>query len=221
MNQQWFDQVRQSGLGHTETFEATYDLGRAVLARGVPGDFVECGVYAGAQCAIMARAIMDHIAATHDYEMGQMPRVHLFDSFAGIPAPGEHDQELSGNKGGESACSLEDVKANMKRWGIPDQLLVYWEGLFCNSIPAAVSFGKLVTRPEAVRYADARRLERIATLRLDGDLYESTKPVMEYLYPLVSPGGWVIVDDWNLSGCRKAVMEHVVPAPVYWKVPTK
>lgn len=211
VNKQWFDEVRQSGLGHTETFEATYDLSRAVLARGVPGDFVECGVYAGAQCAIMARAIMDHMGVSNGYNMGDMPRVHLFDSFAGIPAPGIQDQELSGNKGGESACSLVDVNANMKRWGIPDELLVYHKGWF--EVTA--------TRAAIHEQKEGRINNGIALLRLDGDLYRSTKPIMEHLYPLVSQGGWVIVDDWNLSGCRKAVQETVVPAPIYWRVPTK
>jgi len=212
MNREWFDNVRMSGLGHTETFEATYDIARAVLARGVPGDFVECGVYAGAQCAIMARAIMDHIATVNDYAMAEMPRVHLFDSFEGIPAAGEHDHELQGVPAGESACSLVDVKANMKRWGIPDELLIYHPGMFKTSIRDA-ALGSVECQAMYIR--------AIALLRLDGDLYESTKPVMEHLYPLVSPGGWVIVDDWNLSGCRKAVMETVVPAPVYWRIPTK
>lgn len=212
MTREWFDMVRQSGLGHTETFEATYDLARAVLARGVPGDFVECGVYAGAQCAIMAQAILDHYNDLNDYLSDGVPRVHLFDSFAGIPAPGEHDYELKGNKGGESACSVQDVVANMRRWGIPDELLVYHEGLFDKTIPGAAM--RINDKPFAFERG-------IAMLRMDGDLYESTTPVMRYLYPLVSRGGWVIVDDWNLSGCRKAVMETIVPAPIYWRVPTK
>ncbi len=68
---------------------------------------------------------------------------------------------------------------------------------------------------------EAGGVEKIAVLRLDGDLYDSTKVCLEQLEPLVSRGGWVIVDDFNLSGCRKAVLEHVVPAPVYWRKPTK
>ena len=55
-------------------------------------------------------------------------------------------------------------------------------------------------------------------LRLDADLYESTKVCIEWLYPLVSPGGWMIVDDWDLSGARKAVTEHVkVFGPTYFQ----
>lgn len=219
MTKQWLEMVKYSGLGDTETFEATYDICRAVLERGVPGDFVECGVYAGAQAAIMAKAILDRheiLAAPSHIHFGNYTRVHLFDSFAGIPAPGAHDPELAQNVGGESAVSLEDVKANMKRWGIPDELLVYHVGLFEDTVELWIQ-----TRQYANEVNYPRRVPDIAVLRLDGDLYESTKVCMEHLEPLVSRGGWIIVDDFNLSGCRKAVMEHSIPAPVYWRKPTK
>jgi hypothetical protein len=39
--------------------EQTYDAAKAAVVRGVPGDFVECGVYAGAQAAIMAGALLE------------------------------------------------------------------------------------------------------------------------------------------------------------------
>ena len=60
----------------------------------------------------------------------------------------------------------------------------------------------------------------IAVLRLDGDLYESTKVCLEHLLPLVSPGGWVIIDDFDLSGARKAVLEIAGGrmGPTYWQV---
>ena len=54
-------------------------------------------------------------------------------------------------------------------------------------------------------------------LRLDGDLYESTKVCVEHLYPKLAIGGWVIVDDWNLDGARKAVQELLEPQHVYFQ----
>ena len=58
----------------------------------------------------------------------------------------------------------------------------------------------------------------IAALRLDGDLYASTKVCVDVLVPKVSKGGWVIVDDYHLSGCRQAVTEALgYPAPVYFQ----
>lgn len=208
-----------SALGHRSSQQQTYDLARLVLQRGIPGDFVECGVYAGASCALMARAIID------DYELDRRcittpeafsserwsgPHVHLFDSFTGIPAPGPHDVELQANVGGESACSLQEVKANMEAWGIPDELLVWHPGFFYERVPFFAGDD-----------ADPKG-KRIALLRLDGDLYESTRVCLEHLYPLVSPGGYVIVDDFNLSGCRKAVEEYFKdsgPAPIAFRKP--
>src|SRR5574337_746166 len=137
-------------------------------------------------------------------ETGSGRCVHLFDSFEGLPAATPVDEEIwqhHGAKTGEAACSLEGVMNNMRAWGIPDQLLVYHKGWFAQTVP-----GFAVP---------------IALLRLDADLYSSTKVCMDTLYPLVSHGGWVIIDDWNLSGCRVAVNEKVMPAPIYWRIPTK
>ena len=205
-----FNRISLSGLGSLETLEATYDLARIVLARHIPGDFVECGVYAGAQVAVMARAIMDNnperaeAAGREPYGLYGGTRVHLFDSFEGLPAATERDQELFARHGstpGESAVSIDGVRENMKSWGVPDQLLVYHPGWFADTVPAFQG--------------------AIAFLRLDGDLYSSTKVCLEHLYPRVSSGGWVVVDDYNLTGCREAVSEIVVPAPVCWRIPTK
>jgi O-methyltransferase len=193
------DQIAKSALAHRETVEATYDIACTCIERDVPGDFVECGVYAGAQCAVMALALLHHGAPG-----GR--RVHLFDSFEGLPAATPTDEEIwqhHGAKTGEAACSLEDVMRNMEAWGIPEGLLVYHKGWFSHTISHALA-----------------SIKAIALLRLDADLYESTEECMQ-LYPLVSRGGWVIIDDWNLTGTRKAVNELVVPAPIYWRIPTK
>ena len=42
-------------------------------------------------------------------------------------------------------------------------------------------------------------------LRLDGDMYESTIQALDALYPKLSAGGFVIVDDYHLENCRAAV----------------
>lgn len=199
-------------LGHPSTIEATYEIAKMAIELGIPGDFVECGVFAGSQSAAMARAIMDNWKANANPCFPRPERrVHLFDSFIGIPASGPEDRDYNagGHQPGTAACSLEQVKAYMRRWEIPDELLVYHEGLFADTM----KWG---------RFADGRRwgqhdIETISVLRLDGDLYASTKVCMEYLYPLVTPGGWVIVDDYNLDGCRKALHEFVMPAPIYFR----
>lgn len=193
--------VAQSALSNSETLATTYGIAVAAIQRGIPGDFVECGVFKGAQSAMMALAGMRH---------DKTRRVHLFDNFTGIPQAGPEDIEFleAGHPAGLSACSLDECKANMRAWGIPDELLVWHTGMFQETIPFALS------RPKSF----VQSVNSIAVLRLDGDLYESTKVCIENLYPLVSPGGWIIVDDWDLSGARKAVTEHVkVFGPTYFQ----
>lgn len=187
--------IAERAASSLETLQSSYDLARLAIQNGVPGDFVECGVFQGAQCAAMALAIQqaDNCASGVSWNR---PRVHLFDSFSGVPAAGPHDRQWreAGHPEGQSAASLADVQSNMREWGIDPALLVYYPGLFEETIPR-FAFPIVAARP------------KIAILRLDGDLYESTKVCIEHLYPLVSPGGWIIVDDYGLDGARKAVNE--------------
>src|ERR1700690_3931702 len=96
MTPELFEDICLSALGHRTSQEATYGLARLALQRGVHGDFVECGVYAGASCALMAHALMDHNIKSGRENWGNEHgrRVHLFDSFNGIPVPGEYDTDL-------------------------------------------------------------------------------------------------------------------------------
>lgn len=172
------------------------------IEQRIAGDFVECGVFAGSQSAAMALAIMD---------MGETGRkVHLFDSFDGIPKAGCYDNDIRPLVGscdvagtiessGISACSRRQVEGYMRGWGIDPALLVYHEGWFQDTVPVA-------------------EIGAIAILRLDGDLYDSTKVCIEHLYPRLSPGGWCIADDFNLDGCRLAIEEAIGhPHPMYWR----
>jgi len=182
-----------AALSSSATLEATYELARMTLERGVPGDFVECGVFAGVQCAAMAKSLMDYGVTDR--------RVHMFDTFAGIPQAGPKDTEFlaAGHSAGLSACSMGQVQDYMHMWGIDPALLVFHGGLFQDTVPRA-------------------DIDRIALLRLDGDLYESTKVCIEHFYPKLSPGGWCIADDFALAGCRAAIAETIgFPAPVYWR----
>ncbi len=157
----------------------------------LPGCFVEIGVLWG--------FTFKRIAA-HAERLGR--QAVAFDSFEGIPVGCEHDHELKDKPAGISACPLSRVQANMRDWGIPESLLVYHTGFFDKTVPAA-------------------NIKDISFLRLDGDLYDSTKVCMEHLYPKLTRGAWFCVDDFNLNGARKAVMDYCIPAPVYWRIPTK
>jgi O-methyltransferase len=204
----WLDNVSLAALSSKETLLTTFDLARIVIERGIPGDFVECGVYGGAQCAVMARAIMGRIEIEDSrWKQGdkiprQNRRVHLFDSFAGVPAAGPHDEGWT-HEPGVSKCDLDSVKAHMREWGITDELLWYHPGLFEETLEWA--------HPSVVG---------IAILRIDCDLYESTRLCLKHLLPLVSPGGYVICDDFALPGSRKAVLESPIAneGPAYFQV---
>jgi O-methyltransferase/8-demethyl-8-(2,3-dimethoxy-alpha-L-rhamnosyl)tetracenomycin-C 4'-O-methyltransferase len=88
------------------------------------------------------------------------------------------------------AVSLEAVKDNFSRYGLLDDQVVFVKGLFQDTL-ASLDAGPF------------------ALLRLDGDLYESTYVALEALYPRVSPGGFVILDDFYLlPPCQKAIMDY-------------
>ena len=87
------------------------------------------------------------------------------------------------------AVTQEEVRANFERYGLLDEQVRFLPGWFKDTLKDAP-------------------IENIAVLRLDGDLYESTIQALDALYPRLSPGGFCIIDDYNLEGCRKAVADY-------------
>lgn len=181
-----------AALSSIETQSASYAMACHAVDDGIPGTFVECGVYAGVQAALMAHGAIDK---------GDPRHVHLFDTFTGIPAGGPEDTNWT-HPAGTSACSLQRVLFNMKKWGVPESLLFIHEGLVENTVP---SFAELCGP--------------IAILRIDVDLFEPTQVILQHLMPKVSRGGWIIADDFGLPGARKAVLEHLPDVPIYWRKP--
>lgn len=169
------------------------DLIGRVLAEGVPGDLVETGVWRGGTVILM-RAVL---AAYGDPDRC----VWVCDSFQGLPEPDleryPHDEELqmpdrfSKNiMDALLAVPVEKVQANFERYGLLDDRVRFLEGWFRDTLPDAP-------------------IDRIAVLRLDGDLYESTMDGLVNLEPKVSPGGYVIVDDYlSIEACRQAVHDY-------------
>jgi hypothetical protein len=173
------------------------DLMRRALTEGVPGDFIETGVWRGG-CCILMRGVL---AAT-----GVLDRkVFVADSFEGLPPPNPEafpkDESLHLEGIAELAVSLEQVKANFERYGLLDDQVVFVKGWFSQTLPV------LEAGP-------------FALIRLDGDLYESTYLALETLYPKVSKGGFVIIDDYGaVPQCREAVADyralHGIDAPIH------
>jgi O-methyltransferase len=153
---------------------------------GIPGDFAETGVWRGG-VTILMRAIL---AA---YEIDDR-RVWVADSFQGLPVPdGEQypaDADIDWSDVGVLKVGADAVRANFERYGLWDDQVRILEGWFCDTLPVAP-------------------IERLAVLRLDGDLYQSTMDALEALEPKVSPGGFVIVDDYGgWEPCRAAVDDY-------------
>jgi len=153
-----------------------------VIADGVPGDLIETGVWRGG-ATIYMRAILK----AHDVTDRV---VWVADSFEGLPEyDGRYDADIGDQHYNvpELAISVEQVKENFRRYDLLDDQVRFLVGWFSETLPTAP-------------------IERLAVLRLDGDLYASTMDALDALYHRVSPGGFVIVDDYvAVPACAKAI----------------
>lgn len=178
-----------------------------ILTDDIPGDFIETGVWRGGVCIFM-RAVLEVYGCADR-------SVWVADSFEGIPETVREshllDRELALHRANDVlAVPLEVVQENFRRYGLLDDQVKFLPGWFKDSLPAAP-------------------IDQLAVLRLDGDLYESTMDALNNLYPKLSDGGYVIVDDYVIPGCRDAVgdfrKEHAIEDPIemidytgiYWR----
>lgn len=197
--------VSRAALDNVEDCVAT------ALAQGVTGDLMECGVWQGG-VTILMRALLEAYADPDR-------QVWVADSFQGLPRPDPSVDVLDAalhtflHAVGGLAVSLEAVQENFRRYDLLDERVRFLPGWFADTLPGAP-------------------IERLAVLRLDGDWYESTRTALECLYPRVSPGGFVIIDDYaELFGAQRAVDEyrksHAIASPLiqvndqvhYWRKP--
>jgi O-methyltransferase len=208
-------EVREVGNDWPSTAETMIGLVRinqlqeaveTVLDAGIPGDLIETGAWRGGACIFMRALLTVHNDAGRT--------VWVADSFEGLPRPDPDrypvDQGDIHHTYARLAISLEEVQANFAKYGMLDDRVQFLKGWFRDTLPTAP-------------------IERLAVLRLDGDMYESTIQALDALYDKVSPGGYVIVDDYHLSGCRTAVddfrssrgiaepIEKIDWSGVYWR----
>jgi hypothetical protein len=172
-----------------------------VNEENIEGSLVECGTWKGGALAVMSIT---------DRACGCQRQVFGFDSFEGLPAPAEIDSPAAQEWSGKLKVTTNDVNENLSTMSASAILV---KGLFEDT---------LVKSREIVG--------KIAVLRLDGDWHSSTTTCLEALYDLVSPGGFVIIDDYgHWIGCKKAVddfralkniaspMTHTDYTEVWWR----
>lgn len=178
-----------------ERIVALREAVRHVCRHRIAGDLVECGVWRGGSMMAAALSLL---------ELGERRTLHLFDTFEGMTPPTAIDRDLSGTAaarllaaedrrtGGNWCWSpLEEVQANLRSTGYPEDLVRFVPGRVEETIPA-----------QAPR--------DIALLRLDTDWYESTRHEMEQLFPRLARGGVLIIDDYgHWQGARRAVDEYL------------
>jgi O-methyltransferase len=192
--------------------ESIYSLIQAtkyIVHHKIPGAIVECGVWKGGSMMVIAQTLLD---------MGISDReLYLFDTYEGMPKPQEVDIDWFGL----SAIDIYEMEQNLK--GVLSHFR--WLPSFSRSLHAVNSFLNEVQGNMLHLGYDAQRIhfikgkvedtlpdtapETIALLRLDTDWYESTRHELEHLFPRVSRGGVLIVDDYGYwQGSKKAVDEY-------------
>lgn len=153
-----------------------------VIADGIQGDFIETGVWRGGACIFMRGMLRAY---------GIKDRiVWVADSFDGFPYS-ERDDDMALASQPEQAylaVPKNDVIHNFALYGLMDWQVQFIPGWFSQTLPGPV--------------------RKLAVLRLDCDLYESTLDSIVPLYPLLEPGGFCIIDDWNVRMCRMAVNDY-------------
>ncbi|WP_261555570.1 TylF/MycF family methyltransferase [Frankia tisae] len=197
-------------LAHTMTGERRMrnlqECAEQVIRDRVPGDLIETGVWRGGACILMRGVLAAYGVSDRT--------VWVADSFAGLPVPDPRYAADAGDRHHEHsalAVSVNQVQENFRRYGLLDDQVRFLPGWFRDTLPGAP-------------------IERLAVLRLDGDMYESTIDALGALYPKLSPGGYCIIDDYGaVPGCRAAVDDyrtaHGVSEPinpvdwtgVYWR----
>jgi O-methyltransferase len=169
------------GLERLDNLHACIEI---VIREQVPGDLIETGVWRGGACIFMRAALNAYGDQTR--------KVWVADSFEGLPRPdGRYQQDegdLHWTMSHTLAVSLDQVKANFFRYGLLDERVHFLKGWFKDTLPKAA-------------------IERLAILRLDGDMYSSTMDTLVNLYPKLSRGGFTIIDDYQIESCRKAVAD--------------
>lgn len=191
--------VRDFTMTSTAGIAAVVDATRYIVRTKIPGTIVECGVWRGG--SIMA-------AALTLLEEGDIRDLYLFDTFAGMTAPTEHDIDPYGVHALEQFGKADHVCAqqwNGQQWA-PASLNEVLSNVLSTGYPEDRVH---LIQGDVLRTIPCDGVEQIAILRLDTDWYESTLHELKHFYPLLGAGGVLIIDDFGYwKGCRDAVLGY-------------
>jgi O-methyltransferase len=191
-----YDQVRPFTMTSPERLYSLYQSIEYVAANKISGDFVECGVWKGGSCMLMA-LLLKRLGITDR-------KIYLYDTFEGMSEPTDADKQFNGEaandllnqsvKEDENSVwcysTLEEVQSNVFSTGYNPQNFIISKGKVEDTIPGVIP-------------------GEIALLRLDTDWYESTYHELIHLYPLLVENGILIIDDFgHWEGAKKAVLQY-------------
>lgn len=192
-----YEKCKAYTMTSKERMYALYKSVEHIVRAGIPGDFVECGVWKGGSAMLIVYALRKLMVTNR--------KIYLYDTFEGMPEPSADDYRV----GGQGSTAIEkfrnnqqdsynawcyapynQVRNNMSLTLYPAENIIFVKGKVEDTIPHIVP-------------------GMIALLRLDTDLYESTKHEFFHLYPLLTQKGILLIDDYgHWAGCKKAVDEY-------------
>jgi len=191
-----YERLQPYTLTSVERFAALVEAIEYVSRHRIDGDIVECGVWRGGSMMAAADTLL---------RLGDTTRVlHLFDTYDGMTRPSAADvdwrdataedllaQDTARTGVVWARASLDDVRANLELIGYPQGQVKFIQGPVEETVPAHAP-------------------EKIAVLRLDTDWYDSTAHELKHLYPRLSVGGVLLIDDYgHWKGARRAVDEYI------------
>jgi hypothetical protein len=190
-----YERCRSYTMTPIERMYALFKATEYVSEHGVVGDIVECGVWRGGSSALVAHRLQEHGDTSR--------RLFLYDTYTGMSAPDERDVDRWGRNAADLLsvstnkdeiwcyAQLDEVAAVMAHTGYPNSKIELVQGRVEDTIPD-------------------RTPASIALLRLDTDWYESTYHELVHLYPRLTPGGVLIIDDYGWwQGARQAVDRYL------------
>lgn len=161
-----------------------YRMARYLNRSALPGAIVECGVWNGGSAAMMTAACRD---------TGFARDLWLFDSFEGLPRPTQNDNQTERTHyfEGWNKGSIENVERIFRKLDLPLDKVNFVKGWFDQTLPNAT-------------------VPQIALLHIDADWYDSVSTVLNQLYDRITPGGYVVLDDYDFwEGCNRAVHDFL------------